>query len=430
MSALSQFLLVAWLTPVDFGLFAAANAALIVIVALTNLGEVNAFLTGAVPRHEDLIRTTRSVNAFLALAGCFVAFVFYSAGSSNLALMISLVALTIPLTGGALAWNAVAIRRMSLRVAILGQFAGAVAKLLAGVSIAAATGSAFALPLALATGALANTGTTRWLLRATTEPPESAPDGAHERSRFDRARWGAQSLVQYFGAQSDYLVIATVASPHLLGIYFLAYQATVGVSALVSGPLMKSGLVELGRSKGADLAVAKSLGLQTSVYVVALSALAGACVMAASPHFPGAWSAAGAPLVMLLGSLTGRLLTPVLEAQLLAAGEVGRSFWVNGADIIGTALAAVIIVTGDVLLVALAVSIWKVTVAGLRCLAVFGFRGLLVALPAVASLGTHAALAFGMPQGSLPGAGAMLIFALLAIVGSRVMRRIPWSHVN
>lgn len=88
------------------------------------------------------------------------------------------------------------------------------------------------------------------------------------------------------------------------------------------------------------------------------------------------------------------------------------------------------VVTGDVLLVVLAVSIWKVTVAGLRCLAVFGFRGLLVALPAVASLGTHAALAFGMPQGSLPGAGAMLIFALLAIVGSRVMRRIPWSHVN
>lgn len=33
MSALSQFLLVAWLTPTDFGLFAAANAALIIIVS-------------------------------------------------------------------------------------------------------------------------------------------------------------------------------------------------------------------------------------------------------------------------------------------------------------------------------------------------------------------------------------------------------------
>lgn len=424
MGALSQFLLVAWLTPADFGLFAAANASLIVLVALTNLGEVNAYLTGKVSRTSELLTTTRAVNSLLALAGCVVALGFYASGSEGLSLMIALVALTIPLMGGSLAWNAVAIRAMNLRTAITGQFVGATAKLSTGVMIAAATESAVALPLSLAVGALANSATTRWMLNRNSCTSEVDPLAASVRSRFDRVRWGAQSLVQFFGAQSDYLVIAILASPHVLGIYFLAYQATVGVSALVSGPLMKSGLVELGRSSAVDLQVTKHLALRTSGYVALMSAAGGGVVMASSPYFPGAWSAAGAPLIMLLGSLTGRLLTPVLEAQLLATEQVGRSFWINVADIIGTAAAALVVLTGDVLWVAFAVSVWKVTVSGLRCLTVFRGRGVIIILPALMVLIAHAGLSFGAPQGSALGAVILVACGVLALFAARVMERI------
>lgn len=423
MSALSQFLLVAWLTPTDFGLFAAANAALIALLALTNLGEVNAFLTGAVVRPSELLRTTFRVNCALALLGCIVALGIYATDRGQLALMVTLVALAIPFTGGALAWNAVAIRSGSLRSTILGQFSGAGAKLVCGVLLAASTTSPTALPLALAVGAGANIVITRRMLASRKVLRTASPELVAGRSRFDRTRWAAQSLVQFFGAQSDYLVIALVASPYTLGIYFLAYQATVGVSALVSGPLMKSGLVELGRSRGADLEVTKRLALLTSTYVAVLSALGGGAVMALSPHFPGAWSAAGAPLVMLLGSLTGRLLTPVLEAQLLASGRVGRSFWINGSDVIGTATAALTVVTGNVLWVALAVSTWKVIVCGLRCLTVFRGRGVLVALPALASLLVHGLLAFGATQGSLLAAGVLIGIGLLMLAGTQLFAR-------
>lgn len=423
LSAVSQFLLVAWLTPADFGIFASANAALIVLVALTNLGEVNAFLTGRIGRPEELLRTTYRVNLCLAATGALVGVLCHVLNRGTLGTVIVLVALTIPLTGGSLAWNAVAIRAMDLRGAILGQFAGAGAKLACGVTIAAVTGSAVALPLALAAGAATNIAVTRSITRQTSDalPPTHVTTIA--RSGLDRVRWGAQSLVQFFGAQSDYLVLALLANPHVLGIYFLAYQATVGISALVSGPMMKSSMVELGRSEGSDLGVARQLAIQASGYVALVCAGAGGVVMLVSPQFPGAWSAAGAPLVLLLGSLTGRLLTPILEAQLLASGQVSRSFWVNGVDAVGTALAACTVVMGDVLLVALAVSVWKLSVSALRCFAVFGRSGAIVVVPAIASLGAHVGTPLTLPQGSQLGAGVLMTIGAAILLASRLRVR-------
>lgn len=423
MSALSQFFLVAWLSPADFGLFAGANSALIVILALTNLGEVNAFLTGRVSHAADLLRTTFVVNWTLASVGVVVALALLLLDLVPFAAMVALVALTIPFSGSALSWNAVAIRAEDLRTAITGQFAGASVRLVTGVAIAAATEWAYALPLALMAGSAANSATTRRMLKI--RPPRPSRDSAAPlpRTLLDRARWAGQSLVQFFGAQVDYLVIALLATPYTLGLYFLAYQATVGISTLVSGPLMKSGLVELGKSHGRDLSTTRELAAITSISATGICAVAAAAVMALSPYFPGDWSAAGAPLVMLLGSLTGRLLTPVLEAQLLASDQVSRSFWINGADVVGTTVAASVVLTGDILLVALAVSVWKVTVSGLRCLAVFNLGGILVVLPAIVSLAAHAALSFGAAQGSLLGASALFTSGVLVVAVSQVVRR-------
>ncbi|CAM4089334.1 lipopolysaccharide biosynthesis protein [Janibacter anophelis] len=410
-SAISQFLLVAWLSPGDFGLFASASATLIVFVALTNLGEINAYLTGKLARTSDLLKTSLRVNCCLGLLGALVGVAIFGLNGPQLGVMVISVAATIPLTGLSLAWNAVAIRAQKLRAAVLGQFIGAGTKLVVGISVAATTESAIALPTALGLGAAANVAATAWMLR------DDYQEYSHNavvavRDRFDRIRWAAQSLVQFFGAQCDYLVLSLLATPHVVGIYFLAYQATVGVSALISGPLLKSGLVELGHSKGADLHTAKVLATHTTLYVALLSSLGGAMVLAASPHFPGAWDQAGAPLVILLGSLTGRLLTPILEAQLLASGRVSDSFWINGGDIVGTSLAACLILGGDIVLVSLAVSSWKVVIAAIRCFAVFGRNAPLVALPGVASLVIHCTATMLFPQGDLVGASVIGTFGV------------------
>lgn len=367
----SQFLLAAWLTPRDFGLFAIANTSLFLLFALVNLGEVSGFLTNQGWSPRGLARATTRFNLLLSCVGLVISSICFFQGAHLLALLVALLALEVPLLGRTLVLYAVAVKARKVRLIVVAQILGSATKLVVGVLVAWSTGSAVALAVSLMAYSVAMAVPIEIWMRRNYDSASGTSNGSLTPSLRSRMRWGVQSLSQALPTQADYLVVSIISTPYVLGVYFFAYQATVGLSALLGAPLMKSSLAEFGRLKEQSGEAAFNLAAGVC------RAVAAACLfIAVLAYFfrgllPDEWTAAGPVLVILLGSLASRFVTPITEARQVSAGKWTQSTVLNLLDAVGTAAAAVSAASGSVLVLASSVAAWKLLAAYFRARACF-----------------------------------------------------------
>ncbi|WP_404851219.1 oligosaccharide flippase family protein [Dietzia kunjamensis] len=363
----SQFLLAAWLTPSDFGLFATANTSLFVFFALMNLGDVTGYLSNKGWAERQLLWSTLKTNLVLAVAGLAVASFYFLQHQVVLGCLVALLAIEVPLMGRTLALYAIAVRHRQVRLVVISQMVAAVVKLLVGVAVAAVWHTPVALALALIAYSVTNGLSLEVVLRRRV-PKELSCEAPKRGARFS---WAVQSLTQALPTQADYIVVAAVSSPHVLGLYYFAYQATAGLSALLTGPLMKSSLAEFGQLEAAERRLAMAL-LRKITGVVALAVVVLALVLYFGQSLlPDAWSEAPTVLVLLLGTLSSRFVTPVAEARQVADDRWWRSGLLNTVDAAGTAVAALMAITDSVLALAGAIAAWKFISAVIRIAACF-----------------------------------------------------------
>jgi O-antigen/teichoic acid export membrane protein len=370
LSAVGQLALALWLDAAQFGYWAAATAGLIVVSAFVNLGEVNGYLARPAARLSASTQRTRRINLVLTLAGLVIATTYYAAGRESVAVLMAIAALNLPLMGEDGLLYAHYVRAGRRRDVVAAQTLGALCRLAVGIAVAWATGSAIAFALSMFAASLLTVARLRLGLR---RDPTRLLVAEMEPAMPIRARlpWAAQSFSQTVARQADYLVVSFVSTPQLLGIYWFSYQATVGISGVIASPLSKSALSELAR---ADRTERPMLARHLVGYVaggagIVCAAIAGAVLMM-KDLLPDGWAAAGPVVVLLLGSLPARLLAPIVDALQMAGGRWWSSTSYGAMDALGTAVAALAAMTGDVRLLASAIVVWKVTLAIVRHLAV------------------------------------------------------------
>ncbi|MDX2358775.1 oligosaccharide flippase family protein [Dietzia sp. PP-33] len=358
----SQFLLAAWLTPSDFGLFATANASLFILFALVNLGDVTGYLSNQGWSERLLLKSTLKLNLLLSFLALLVASVYLIQDRIILGWIVALLAVQVPLMGRTLALYAIAVRHGRVRLIVLSQMAAASLKLLIGILVAATWQSPVALALALIAYSITMAIPLEVFLRRNM-PREASDETPLRKARF---KWAAHSLSQAFPTQIDYAVVAVVSSPYVLGLYYFAYQATAGISALLTGPLMKSSLAEFGQLEADERSVAMSLLRKVTGAVAFTVVCLALLVYVGQPLFPDSWVEAPVVIVLLLGSLPSRFVAPVAESRQVADDRWWRSASVNLIDTVGTAATALVALTDSVLALAGAIAIWKLIIAVIR----------------------------------------------------------------
>src|SRR5690606_15513563 len=97
--AVSQAVLVVWLSPEEFGLWAAATSSMAVLTGLVNFGEVNGYLAGGEERLREARRAIWRLNGLLTLVAGVVVASYWVSGQHEVAILVALVGLNIPLLG-------------------------------------------------------------------------------------------------------------------------------------------------------------------------------------------------------------------------------------------------------------------------------------------------------------------------------------------
>lgn len=364
MSAVGQFVLAVWLQPLEYGYWATATAVLAVVSGLVNLGEVGGYL--ADPR-ASLRRASRSVlriNTVLAAVGFSVAAVYLWAGTQIVGMLVLLASLNLVILGEGNLLYAAFVKSGRRRVLILSQLVAAAARLSVGVLVAWATASAIAFALSM----LAYTTVMVVALRMTVGRPTDPSPAVHPALPWRRrAAWAGQSVSQMMAGQADYLVISTLGNPVLLGLYFFSYQVTVALSAVLMVPLSRSALNDLANRDVRDReAVASRLLVYTLAAVGAVCAVMAVLMPVAAGLLPTAWRPAVPLVVLLLGSVPARFVAPVTDAVHMASDRWWLVTRMNTVDAIGTGLAGLAALTGQILLLGLAIVVWKVVMALFR----------------------------------------------------------------
>jgi hypothetical protein len=155
--------------------------------------------------------------------------------------------------------------------------------------------------------------------------------------------------------------VSVVAGPSLLGVYFFAYQVTVGLSAMVAGPLVKSVLSTLAaHDEQARPALAERLMSTVAALAGGVAAVGVGVVTVVGGALPSQWEGAAATIGLLLASVPARFLSVISDAAQMAAGAWWRSSGLNALDAVGTAAVALTAVAGDITVLAIAVVGWKV----------------------------------------------------------------------
>lgn len=375
----SQFLLAAWLTPSDFGLFATANASLFVLFALMNLGDVTGYLSNRGWSERELLTKTLKLNLILTSMGLVVATLYFLNGRVVLGWIVVLLAFELPLMGRSLALYAIAVRFQRIRLIVLSQMAAAGLKLIVGVVVAATWQTPAALALALIAYSVSMAIPLEVVLRRKFSR-QASREAPRNKARFS---WAVQSLTQAFPTQADYVVVAMVSSPYVLGLYYFAYQATAGLSALLTAPLMKSSLAEFGQLEANQRSFAMPLLRKVSGAVAFTVLCLALVVYLGGPFFPDAWAEVPVVLVLLLGSLPSRFVTPIAEARQVSDNRWWRSASLNTIDTVGTACAALVALTDSVLALAGAIAIWKFIMAVIRIALCFPEAGPVEVLKAI-----------------------------------------------
>lgn len=363
LGAITQVVFAIWLRPEDYGLWAAATSSMVLFSGLVNLGEVNAYLTARVADVESTRRAIWRTNCTLMLGGGFVVAAYASAGRVEVAVLVALTAVNLPLLGESNLLYAAYLRQRRNGTLIRAQVLSSVARTAVGVLVAWATGSA----LAFAVSMIFYSATMIMVLRV---PRAGRLLARHLPSTVPlqtRVKWSVHSLAQMLPSQMDYLVISLVAAPGLLGVYFLSYQITVALAGLVVGPLSKSALSAL---SAADERGRRELGLTLMAFAsggIGIVVCVGvAVVVPLEGLLPIAWRDAVPTVCILLSSLPARFLTVVSDAVLLADDRWWQSARLNGVDAAGTAAVALLALTGNVVAIAVAVVTWQVGFAAVR----------------------------------------------------------------
>lgn len=363
LGAMSQVVFAIWLQPADYGVWAAATASMVLFSGLVNLGEVNAYLSAQV---SDLAASRRMIwrtNCTLMLGGAFLVLAYSLAGRVEVAVLVALTALNLPLLGESNLLYAAYVRERRNGSLIRAQVLSSVARTVVGVLVAWATGSALAFAVSMICYSL----TMILVLKAPRSVRRTVPKLPTAVPRRARIKWSVHSLAAMLPSQTDYLVISLVATPGLLGVYYLSYQITVALAALVGGPLSKSALSALadaphgGRRELSLMLMAFAsggVGVVVCIGVVAVVPLGGL--------LPDAWRDAVPTVCILLAALPARMLSVVADAVLVAEDRWWRSARLNGVDAVGTAVAALFALSGDVVKIAVAVVGWQVVFSAVR----------------------------------------------------------------
>lgn len=422
-AAVGQVALALWLAPTEFGYWAAATSMISVISGIMNFGEVNGYLSRPGASLYRLRHVTRRMNSLLALTAAPIVLGYLYFGSPITAVLAAMVAASIPLQGEADVLYAAYVKQNRQRKLVVAQAISAVSKTLVGVGLAMLTGSAIAIGVSfMALPMLMIAALWR------SAEPWSVEVGDREvvpsRLRF---AWAINSLSQTGPTQVGFLVTQFAASASLLGIYYLAYQVTAGISGLISVPLSRTILSALGDSAPE---ARPRLALQMANYFVGLTGLAASAIAIAlvyvGTHVDGHWAAAFPTTMILLAGLPVRMLTPVMDAFQQASNRWRQSTTFNIVDTVGTAAAALSALSGDVIVLAIATSVWKICFGIVRLALVLRDR------PFASRLGMNAKLAGiavplvvgGLPDAPAPAAwfivsGGVALLMLMRASGPR-----------
>jgi len=425
MVAVSQAVLVVWLSPEEFGLWAAATSSMAVLTGLVNFGEVNGYLAGGEERLREARRAIWRLNGLLTLVAGVVVASYWVSGQHEVAILVALVGLNIPLLGECNLLYAAYVRRRANGSLVRAQVVSGLARTAVGLSVAWLTGSALAFALAMVAYsavmiALLTPRTRAWRNRS--GEPSTQPGWRA------RAAWSVQALCQLLPTQVDFLVVSLVAGPTLLGLYFFAYQVTVGLSGVVAPPLAKSVLAALAAEDERTRPVlAEKLMSVVAAGVGAAVAVAVSAIALAGGMLPGDWQAAAPVICILLASLPARFLTTLTDVMQMASGSWWRSAALNALDAAGTAATALTALTGDITVLALSMVGWKTAVMVLRMwrcpLALSARRRAAIVAPAVlVAGGLTAAALVGRPSLWLLAASVLAFCAVRAVAVWRTDR--------
>ncbi|CAL4860779.1 hypothetical protein MMM2322_02463 [Microbacterium sp. MM2322] len=430
LSAASQLVLAIWLLPAEFGLWAASLSSLTFFTSIANFGEVNGYLSGRSTSFSRLVRATRRQNAVLTAAALVVAVVLFFASGVEGGVLAVLIALSIPLQGEADVFYAAGVKLRAYTKLVMAQLLAATLKLLLGVGLAIWLESALALAIPTLAYYLVQIVCLRDLRRRIAEPSlESEP--ATPRERF---AWAVNSLVMTLPLQIGFFVAQFVTDKETLGLYYLAFQLSLGISGLLAVPLARVALSAFGEESGrgrVTLAV-KLSQILGSVVALAVSML-GAVVIVLGPFVPTDWRAAVPVAVVMLASLPIRLIAPVLEGYQQSNKQWWQSTVFNAVETVASALIALTLAQVDLITFALFLTAWRLAFGVIRMSVVLRSGGWLT----VSLLATSIAISTALLSASalIDGMYALVFLAAAAIqalawlsvlLGRAFSERIGW----
>lgn len=414
LATVGQLVLAFWLSPQEFGYWAAATSAISLLAGLANFGEVNAYLSGRGLTFKQVRRSTRFINLGLALAAASVASAYFFADRPAVGILAVIAAITIPIAGGSDLMYATGVKVKAYRAVVTTQVVAAVAKIGFGITVAITTQSAIAIALStLVFYAVMDIGLLRLAKRSTAEEPEP-----RERIAVSsRLTWAANSVAMSLPLQVGFLVAQFLASPELLGLYYIAFQVTLGITGLVSAPLSRVSLSSLGQLVGdARIVLALSLSNIFGLGMLVVAAVAAFSLPLGVEFLPVEWRPAIPAIILMMASMPMRMMSPVVDAYQQATNKWWQSTTFNVIDTLGTAAAAIFAVTGDLLLLVLATSVWKILLALGRSIFVFRAAGCKELLRVLTPTVLGSALLCLIPW-TAGGKGAVLAALAIALAG-------------
>lgn len=414
LSAATQFVLVFWLVPEEFGYWAAANASIGILAGFSNLGMVNAYLAKGGISRARLLRDTTLANVCLAVIGCGIAAAYFSIDRPQVGVLALVAGTTIPLAGAADAYHALRIEQRDAKRILASQTLAALSRIGIGVSVAALTQSAIAL-------AMANMGF--WLVSLIlmySKAPSRPSDDPPITPMRDRASWLANRWALTFQVQAVIVAAQFFASANELGLFFIGYQLIIAVQSLLAAPLQRvviSGLAGVAAMKRHTTAAR----LVPTVGAVALvgAGLLTVGLVVLGPVLPPDWTVAVPVATVLAALLPTRLLVPIVDGDMIANARWRLSTSIYLLDGAGCVVLAIVLVPTGPVALAGGVFLWKSAIALARIAMLIGkkFRGgmevmLLAALSILLAVG---GLMNVVTQVSIAGAVAVVGVAWLLV---------------
>lgn len=354
----TQLILVIWLTPAEFGYWAAASSAMSIVTGLINFGEVNGYLANSGAAFKRTRRAILRMNALLVVAGLIISCAYLYYGDMRVAALALLITVSIPVQGDADLLYAAGVRSRQFGLLILAQSFGAVLKLVVAVAIAFWSESAMALAVSVLAYYIAVDLAILSRLRRM-EPSSSIP--AFEPRRTERFSWAINSFMMTLPLQAAYLVSQFLAEPEVLGVLYLSFQVTLGISGVISQPLARVALSAFASLQGARRAETAMGFMHVFSSGMLIVVTGGILVLPwAKPYINQEWVAAVPATLVLLVSLTPRIISPVIDGFQQSSGRWWQATSFNAVDAVGTGVAACTAVFGDVVLLAMSISVWKV----------------------------------------------------------------------